>query len=214
MVIVNVYKIYNFVDETDKEIYIGSTKQQKLYYRWGNHKAACKGGLDRKLYNHMRNKGAENFKCVVIHSEEINENNSQKKIEQRFVDELKPSLNINHVDGFKNIPYDEKRVNKTIDELRKYNSEYEAKAIQYAKKYHETYSPEYYKLNKDTIRGAQKQYYSINKNKLAQEKNLINAETKKSKKYYCQCCDLALTSPSALEMHNISKRHVQKIEKL
>ena len=35
MVIAPVYKIYNFVDETDKEFYIGSTKQQKIYYRWG-----------------------------------------------------------------------------------------------------------------------------------------------------------------------------------
>ena len=167
-----------------------------------------------KLYNHMRNKGVENFKCEIIHSEEIGENNSQKTIEQRFVDELKPSLNTNHVDGLKDTPYDKKRLKKTIDELRKYNSEYEEKTIKYMKKYQETYHPEYYKINKDRIRGAQKQYYTINKEKLAQEKNLINAEIKKSRKYYCQCCDLALTSQSALCLHNVSKRHLKKIEKL
>ena len=45
------------------------------------------------------------------------------------------------------------------------------------------YNLEYYKINKDRIRGAQKQYYTINKETLAQEKNLINAEIKKSKQY-------------------------------
>ena len=86
--------------------------------------------------------------------------------------------------------------------------------MKYAQKYHETYHPEYYKLHKDRIKGAQKLYYTINKEKLVHEKNLRNAEIKNSKKYYCQCCDLSLTSQSALCLHNISNRHLMKFEKL
>lgn len=210
---VKVYKIFNHIDETDKEFYVGSTKQKYLANRWGNHKSCCKKGLNRKLYNHMREKGIENFKCIQIHSEEIDDKDidSQRAIEQKYVDELKPTLNINNAKGLVNGAVDKARVQKTINELRQYNSDFEKRITEYGKEYHKTYHPEYYLKNKDKVKAKCKKYHETNKERINKERKIINDEIKLSKKYYCETCDFAGISNSALKKHNLSKSHLKKV---
>ena len=210
-----VYKIYNYVDENDDEFYIGSTKQKHLCNRWGNHVSCCKKGLNRKLYNHMREKGIENFKCIQIHSEEINDKDvdAQKAIEQKYIDELKPTLNLNNAKGWCDVAVDKARTMKTIDELRRYNSDAEKKIVEYGKEYHKTYGSEYYLKNKERIKAKDKQYSELNKDRLLKEKKIKNEQIKLTKEHYCENCDLAFPSPSHLNKHNLSKRHLKTVEK-
>ena len=66
----------------------------------------------------MRAKGVDNFKCVVVHSCDC-EGNDQQNLEQKFIKELKPTLNSNSAQGVNNVARDKARLKKTIDELRK-----------------------------------------------------------------------------------------------
>ena len=57
-------RVYKIVNNIDNLIYVGSTTL-KLNKRMGRHNQAAKIRTS-KLYNHMRNKGFENFKIVLI----------------------------------------------------------------------------------------------------------------------------------------------------
>jgi len=161
----------------------------------------------------MREKGIENFKCIQLHSEEIDDKDidTQRALEQKYVDELKPTLNINNARGLVDGAVDKARVQKTINELRQYNSDYEKKTVEYGKEYHKTYHPEYYLNNKDKIKANCKKYHEVNKERINKERKIVNDEIKLSKKYYCETCDFAGISPSALNKHNLSKRHLKKV---
>ena len=210
---VKVYKIFNHVDETDKEFYVGSTKQKYLANRWGNHTSCCKKGLNRKLYNHMREKGIENFKCIQLHSEEIDDKDidTQRALEQKYVDELKPTLNMNNAKGYIDGAVDKARVQKTINELREYNSDFEKKWALYGKEYHKTYTPIYYLNNKDKIKANCKKYHEVNKKALTEKKTAYFDKVLESKKFYCESCNLPCRSIGALNKHNLSKRHLKKV---
>jgi hypothetical protein len=212
MVIVTVYKIFNYVDVTDKDFYVGCTRH--LCSRWSNHKHSCKNGIDRKLYNHMREKGIEQFKCIIIHSQEIDDKDvdSQKSLEQKYIDELKPTLNINNVNGSLDYAVAELRILTPINESRQYNSDYEKKLAMYHQAYHKAYHPIYYANNKDKLKAKCNKYNQVNRENISKYKKKYNAEIKKLKKFYCETCDLALASAGALKMHDLSKSHFKKIE--
>lgn len=212
MPVVKIYKIFNSVDETDKEFYIGCTKQKYLCKRWGHHRHVCRKGMNRKLYNHMREQGLENFKCIQIHTEDIDgeDIDKQRALEQKYVDEMKPTLNTNNVKGVNKKPINGDRTRRLFGELIGYNNEYENKLKEYAKKYHEQYSPDYYKKNKERIRANQREHYKINKQKLNEKQIEYFKTILESKKFYCEKCELPCRSIGALNKHNQSKAHLKK----
>ena len=93
MKMLKVYKIYNANDTDDANVYIGVTRQKRLSERFGHHMLMLRAGVDRKLYNHMREAGPENFKIVLLHTEPVDSMEQQKTIQERFIDDLKPTLN-------------------------------------------------------------------------------------------------------------------------
>ena len=160
----------------------------------------------------MRDKGLEHFKCVQIHSEEFVDVAGQKAVEQRFVTELCPTLNTNNVDGLRNNPPDAVRVLKIVDELREYNSVAEKERAEYQHEYQKTYHPDYYIKNKARVKANCKKYSEVNKERISAKKKAQNAAIIASKTHYCDCCDLACSSKSALKIHGRSKRHLAKAQ--
>lgn len=197
MTTVKVYKIYNADDDTN--FYIGSTRQKYVSARWGYHRCMCKKGVISKLYNHMREKGIDKFTCVEIYTKVVDDVKAQRVIEQKFIDELKPTLN----GGLDQ--------DKVFNELMEYNNEYENKLKQYQKEYHKTYSPEYYVKNRKAINTQCKRYYTRNKMRISDAKKIKNDIIRASKIHNCPICDISLTSASALKKHKLSKAHLMKI---
>ncbi len=89
---VSVYKIY--WDDSD-DIYIGSTKQ-KLSYRVATHRARSKKNSNFKKNCRLHLKMAESldFKYVLIDSATVSSADEKKRLEQKYIDELKPKLNM------------------------------------------------------------------------------------------------------------------------
>ncbi len=60
----SISRVYKIVNDIDELVYIGST-QQILCRIMTEHRKLAKKGSDRKLYNHMREVGAEHFKNIM-----------------------------------------------------------------------------------------------------------------------------------------------------
>ena len=85
-----VYKIYNKLNP--EEFYIGSTIQS-LTRRFLHHKRSDMK-LKSKLYKLMKENEFDNFDIELLCCYEDCENKTQlRKLEQEFIDELKPSIN-------------------------------------------------------------------------------------------------------------------------
>tara|TARA_R110001592_G_scaffold7981_1_gene43966 strand:- start:14 stop:454 length:441 start_codon:yes stop_codon:yes gene_type:complete len=143
-----VYKIYCKNSEI-KEIYIGSSKKFKA--RKYKHKSDCNNPNNRryniKLYKFIRaNGGFQNFDYEIL-LETIEDD--IKKIEQKYIDELKPALNCINACGFDKKEYHKKYKEKIKEQMK-----------------------EYQKKNKEKIREYQRLYYL--KKKQQKLKNLTN----------------------------------------
>tara|TARA_R100001369_G_scaffold44722_1_gene70880 strand:+ start:70 stop:522 length:453 start_codon:yes stop_codon:yes gene_type:complete len=86
---IKVYKIWYY--DAPKDIYIGSTKQDALYKRMRQHRASAKT-KDSKIYKLMREKG-NNFKYILLEAVQVSCKDGQLKAEQKWMDNLKPTLN-------------------------------------------------------------------------------------------------------------------------
>lgn len=92
-----IYKIIS-KDENVKEFYIGSTFN--LNQRINEHKFCCtnqkSNEYNKKCYKYIRdNDGWLNFNFIILETFDC-ENNREKEIkEQDYIDEIKPTLNIN-----------------------------------------------------------------------------------------------------------------------
>lgn len=85
---IHVYKIW-WEDKDD--IYIGSTKQ-RLAVRMAGHRALCKKNSQFQLYKHMRKLGVD-FNYVLLETKSVVSCDEKRKLEQEYIDKLKPSLN-------------------------------------------------------------------------------------------------------------------------
>ena len=83
-----VYKIW--WDKTD-DIYVGSTKQ-RLAVRMAGHRSLCKKNNSMVLYKKMREYGYK-FKYVLLEAKDVKNCDEKRKLEQEYIDKLKPSLN-------------------------------------------------------------------------------------------------------------------------
>ena len=92
-------KIYKIVNTINNEIYVGSTRNE-LRFRWQGHKQAY-NKKNNGLYLMMRKHGFEPFRIIL--SEEIEVQNRQEQLqhEQRYIDQLRPTLNNHNAYGTK-----------------------------------------------------------------------------------------------------------------
>jgi len=64
----------------------------------------------------------------------------------------------------------------------------------------------------ETKRLKWREYYRSNSVKLNEYRKKLGDKAIKSKKYYCEPCDIALTSSLSLSRHKLSKKHCNKIK--
>jgi len=89
---IKVYKIW--YEDCPEEFYIGSTKKKYSSERMCWHRKDCRRGNSSKLYNLMREKGMNSFKHVQVAWSNVSNIEEQRMVEQRYLDQLKPTLNM------------------------------------------------------------------------------------------------------------------------
>lgn len=197
-------KVYKLIDNTNGNIYIGSTCSP-LCKRLSYHKTDFSKWKNGKHHYISSFKILENNDYDIILLEECPcENNEQLRMKERqWIDNL-DCVNIKK-------PYTSKEekkqiekewINKNIDKVKIWKKNYEKsdKCQQYRKKYKEDnkeQSKEYYIQYYKNIGQKQKQdYYIINKEKIQQYK---------SEKITCECGSIIQRGGKAL--HSKSKKH-------
>jgi hypothetical protein len=91
-------RVYKIVNDIDDQVYVGSTAKT-LSNRWMRHRNEyCKflKGLQRgarRLFQHFQKHGIEHFQIVLIAEEDCQLKDEQRRLEQRYISELKPALN-------------------------------------------------------------------------------------------------------------------------
>ena len=85
-------KIYKLVNNTDKDIYVGSTCEL-LSKRLYGHKMCAKSKTQTKVYKHLNEIGWDNVEIILIESFPCANKMELVKRERYWVDQLSPSLN-------------------------------------------------------------------------------------------------------------------------
>jgi len=189
----NIYansKVYKIVDNTNNNIYIGSTTQKKLSQRLAQHNSKYKAFINGTSKSYLTSfKIIENGNYDIILLESINCNSKEElRARERYYIENFECIN-------KNIP------NRTIKEYYEANKN-EIKEQQ--KEYYEANKneiKEYYEANKNEIKEQQKEYREANKEHLKQ---------KAKQKILCPHCN-TFFNYSGKNIHNKSKRHLDAL---
>ena len=85
-------KIYKI--EFNDNLYIGSTIMKYLSQRQQAHNKDYKIGKKFKLYEECKKHNIEKIKCILLEEVDINDKLELSIIEQRYIEELKPNLNM------------------------------------------------------------------------------------------------------------------------
>ena len=91
----SISRVYKIVNDMDDLVYIGSTKQI-LCRRMTEHRKLALKGCARKLYNHMREIGAEHFKILGVREYKDISKDRLKYKEDKYIkrfDTVKKGLN-------------------------------------------------------------------------------------------------------------------------
>jgi hypothetical protein len=192
--------IYKIIDNTNDDVYFGSTKN-KVEYRITEHKYAYKQFLEKgktkRCCESLQILCNENWSWLVV--EEIEFENKQQLLErERFYIENNKCIN-------KHIPI---RKKGEIDKI--YYENNKDKCLEYQKEYREK--------NKEMIKEKGKKYYDLNRQshlenkKKYHEKNRELINEKQRKKVICECgieCNY-----NALSRHKKSKKHLLYLDNL
>jgi hypothetical protein len=95
------FSIYKIVNDIDDEIYIGSTKNELRKRFHGHKRLAVKKPERNGLYQFVAENGWECCRIILIEEFVWENRNLQLKMEQQFIDLLKPKLNKNNAFGQK-----------------------------------------------------------------------------------------------------------------
>ena len=130
-----VYKITNTITG---DFYVGSSKDVKC--RWACHKCPSVWNIypNKQLYQDMKKFGVDKFELEILAEVEIKQ---LKKIEQQFIEILKPTYNRNRADG-----WDVERYKEYQEEYRKTD-----KCKEYQKQYQLEYENQLCLYNGETI---------------------------------------------------------------
>ena len=169
---INVYKLASN-DENIKPFYIGSTSNLKK--RCNLHRRNCnyKGSkaYNRKVYKFIReNGGFENWNMTVLSCVPCENNYEGRKIERKFFECLKPSLNTNYPQRSRQEYYID-----NIDKYKKYYLDNKNKLLKYQKEYDDNHR-EKFKKKIYCVCGSYITKKNINKHKKSKKhKNYINS---------------------------------------
>lgn len=88
----NIGRIYKIINSVNDKSYIGSTILP-LKIRMQKHLIKSKLYPDIKLYKCMNKLGHDKFKMILLKKVKIKNSEELKKIEQNYIDSIKPELN-------------------------------------------------------------------------------------------------------------------------
>ena len=140
--------IYKIVNDIDNSFYVGST-WFKLNIRFSKHKNDCNSGSIKKVHRKMREVGTDHCRIELIEQVEVQNKQERLQIEQKYINELKPDLNVNKAFQTK---LDRKNQNKkwyqTHKEQKKkavknYREEHMEQVKEYNTKYCKDHSQDY-----------------------------------------------------------------------
>jgi len=166
-------KIYKIIDNTNGNIYIGSTTQslsQRLGAHTRDHKRYCNGKFPYVSSFEIIKNG--NYEIILI--EEVNCNNKEQlhKYEREHI-EANECINIRiptrtkreHYKANRDILIEKQKeyYNSNIDTYREYQKDYYNANREELIKKNKEYSKQYYDCNKQTIKEKRKQYYEDKK---------------------------------------------------
>ena len=89
---IKVYKIW--YADAPNDIYIGSTKHDRLSKRMKQHRTDATKGSPALIYRTMREKGVNNFEYCMLGSCMVSNKDEQRMFEQSYMNRLKPTLNM------------------------------------------------------------------------------------------------------------------------
>ena len=218
-------KIYKIVDNTNNNIYIGSTCEPTLSRRLVKHKEDCnrisKGNFKRYVssYEILKNK---NYDIVLLEEFSCESRDQLRKQERYYIDSLK-CIN-------KNIPsrtmaeyretykernkeyqktYREKNEEKILKKLKEYREKNKEKILKNLKEYREQNKEKILKnlkekreQNKEKIIENEKKYYENNKEKI------LNA---RKQKIMCACG--CFVNKGYKTEHDKTKKHLKELER-
>lgn len=192
--------IYKITIIGSDDFYIGSTTS-RLSTRKSQHKFAFNNGNQWPLYNWIReNSDWGNISMTEIHRESVNNQKEQLALEQKWMDELNPT--INHA-AAQNTPEELKRKKKAYYEANKEHLTAKKK--------------EYYEANKEHLTAKKKEWLEANlESRRAYEKKWRdeNAESQKAYKrawYLANKAKYAAKSKARYESQKAAKLAAMKV---
>ena len=85
-------KIYRMVNNTDDEVYVGSTCES-LSRRKSKHKYRSQQHINQKVYQHLNDIGWDSVSIILVEHFPCNSVEELKARERYWIEQLKPSLN-------------------------------------------------------------------------------------------------------------------------
>lgn len=170
-------KIYKIVDNTNNNIYIGSTSDKTLARRLSNHRKSYKNYL-KGISNYMTSFEIlknNNYSIILLENYSCNNKDELLSKERHYIDTLK-CVN-------KCRPITTKEEKK--EQCKKYYKNNKEGIIEKVK--------EYYQNNKEILKEYKKKYYEDNKDKVIEyhkkyrEDNKDKIKEKKNFKFNCEC---------------------------
>jgi len=190
--------IYKLTPLNSEYFYIGST--DNYVKRKISHKHSSKS-RQTDLYKTIKECG--DFEMIVLYEFECENNRELKIEEQKWIDKLKPQLNM--IEAFNS---DEDRVLKAKEYKQQYYQVNKDEIINERKKYYENNRDDiimkhkdYYEVNKDDLKQKQRQYYQDNKEALLEKKKI---------KCVCECG--VIIRKDILKQHQKTKKHIERMK--
>ena len=183
MVNYNLSKIYKIVDNTNGNIYIGSTCEPTLARRLAGHRQNYKRYLENKKnfitsFNILKN---DNYEIVLLEECKDITTKDQLHKRERFYIENNDCVNIVRNVGLQNElgkveyqkKYHQENKEKILEQQKQYNQDNKEKMSEYNKQYKQDnkekiseYNKHYQQDNKEKISEYNKQYQQDNKEKI------------------------------------------------
>jgi hypothetical protein len=178
-------KVYKLTNSVDNKWYLGSTKN-RLAKRIGDHRGNVRDGRMSNIYNHMRETGVENWQITLIEERSVPNKEHQLMFEREKLDELKDDDCLNMC-----------RPHRTVQEKKEYDS---------------VHGRAWRQANPEHNRALIKAWAQANPERT---RAIVRASTDRivaEQRYHCDVCDHSFRRPSALRMHNTSRKHQRAVE--
>lgn len=141
-------KVYKIVDNTNGNVYIGSTASQLLCQRLAQHRIAYNSYIDGKRKYYSAFDIIKNNDCEIVLLEEVKDCQNKEQLKQRERHYIETIECINRIKPIRT-------EQELIEYQSKYGKIYRTANKEKLKEYQKTYSKEYYKNNKEKL----KEYY-------------------------------------------------------